>query len=184
MRRQKGFFSVCSVLHRVIGIIFIVVAFILGILGGGIAASGIICTETGFDSCALLRNFFFPDFNNNCIILILGILSITLYGIASLSFKDTGPFKSIKEARKFLVRYPNCILALYNPFRRIYTCKFFPGTFQLSLYPDTYNRHDSFLPVSADFLCFSDLSRPHYHCSNAEFLLFHGNSSRTRRTGY
>jgi len=41
------------------------------------------------------------------VILILGILSITLYGIASLAFSGTGPMSSIKAAMQYLFSHPN-----------------------------------------------------------------------------
>lgn len=90
-----------------IGIIFIAAAFILGILGGGIAAL-VSYAQTRDSTLAL----FFGTFFSLVLliiagILILGILSLTLYGIASLCFKETGPVKSIREAWHFLMRHPN-----------------------------------------------------------------------------
>jgi hypothetical protein len=90
-----------------IGLIFIAVAFLLGLLGGGIAA--IISFAQGQDSTLAL--FFGTFFSFILVIvalmLILGILSITLYGFASLYFKGTGAFKSIREAVCFLLKFPN-----------------------------------------------------------------------------
>lgn len=90
-----------------IGLIFIIAAFLLGILGGGIAA--IVSYVQSEDSTLAL--FFGTFFSLIMIIvaalLILGILSITLYGIASLSFRETGPVKSIREAWRFLIVHPN-----------------------------------------------------------------------------
>jgi hypothetical protein len=91
----------------VIGLIFIVAAFFLGLLGGGIAA--IVSYAQSQDSTLAL--FFGTFFSLILIILalsfILGILSITLYGIAALYFKGSGAFRSIKDAVIFLVKYPN-----------------------------------------------------------------------------
>jgi len=91
----------------VIGLILIVAAFFLGLLGGGIAA--IVSYAQSQDSTLAL--FFSTFFSLILVIvafmLILGILSITLYGFAALFFKGTGAFRSIKEAAKFLMKYPN-----------------------------------------------------------------------------
>ena len=90
-----------------IGLLFIVAAFSLGLLGGGIAA--IVSFAQSQDSTLAL--FFGTFFSLILIItalaLILGILSITLYGFAALFFKGTGAFKSIHEAGRFLIKYPN-----------------------------------------------------------------------------
>jgi len=98
--RMLGFTSV-------IGLIFIVAAFFLGLLGGGIAA--IVSYAQSQDSTLAL--FFGTFFSLILIILalsfILGILSVTLYGIAALYFKGSGAFRSINDAVKFLIRYPN-----------------------------------------------------------------------------
>jgi hypothetical protein len=91
----------------VIGLIFIVAAFFLGLLGGGIAA--IVSYAQSQDSTLAL--FFGTFFSLILIILalsfILGILSVTLYGIAALYFKGSGAFRSINDAVKFLIKYPN-----------------------------------------------------------------------------
>jgi hypothetical protein len=91
----------------VIGLITIIAAFFLGILGGGIAT--LVSFAQSQDSTLAL--FFGTFFSLILIIfalgLIFGILSITLYGIASLFFKDTGSLKSIKEAVNYLIRHPN-----------------------------------------------------------------------------
>jgi hypothetical protein len=91
----------------VIGLIFLVAAFFLGLLGGGIAA--IVSFAQSKDSTLALffSTFFALILLIIALTLILGILSLTLYGFASLFFKGTGAFKSINEAVRFLVKYPN-----------------------------------------------------------------------------
>lgn len=90
----------------VIGIVFILAAFVLGLLGGGIAAL-VSYAQAQDSTLALFFGIFFSLLMViMAAILILGILSITLYGIASLSFKETGPVKSIQQAWQFLVRHP------------------------------------------------------------------------------
>jgi len=91
----------------VIGSIFIVTAFFLGLLGGSIGA--VVSFAQIEDSTLAL--FFGTFFSLILIIiaavLILGLLSVTLYGIATLFFKDTGPLRSIKEATQYLIRHPS-----------------------------------------------------------------------------
>jgi hypothetical protein len=90
-----------------VGIIFIVIAFMLGILGGGIAAL-VSYAQTQDSTLALFFGTFFSlILIMIAAILILGILSLTLYGIASLSFKETGSVKSIQEAWQFMTKHPN-----------------------------------------------------------------------------
>jgi hypothetical protein len=90
-----------------IGIIFIFAAFVLGVLGGGIAAL-VSYAQTQDSTLALFFGTFFSlILVIIAAIFILGILSITLYGIASLCFKETGPVKSVQEAWQFLTKHPN-----------------------------------------------------------------------------
>jgi len=103
----KKLFSRLFGFTAVIGILVIAAAFILGILGGSIAA--LISFARSQDSTLAL--FFGIFFSMILVIialaLILGIISITLYGIACLFFKGTGPIKSLREAIHYLFRYPN-----------------------------------------------------------------------------
>jgi hypothetical protein len=90
----------------VIGIILIVAAFILGIFGGGITAL-VSFTHSQDSTLALfLGTFFSLILIIIAFILILGILSVTLYGVASLFFKGTGPLKSLLEAIHYLAGHP------------------------------------------------------------------------------
>lgn len=90
----------------VIGVILIVAAFVLGILGGSIAA--LVSFAKSQDSTLAL---FFGTFLSLiltiiALILIFGTLSVTLYGVAALFFKGTGPVKSLREAMRYLLRHP------------------------------------------------------------------------------
>lgn len=106
-REAKRLFFRLLVFTTVIGTIFIIAAFSLGILGGGIAAL-VSFAQSQDSTLALFFGIFFSlILIIISIILILGILSVTLYGIASLCFKDTGPLKSIKEATHYLMKYSN-----------------------------------------------------------------------------
>jgi hypothetical protein len=91
----------------VIGVISIVAFFFLGILGGGIAAL-VSFAQTQDSTLALFFGTFFSlILFVIALFVILAILSIALYGMAVLFFKDTGPAKSVREATGYLVRNPN-----------------------------------------------------------------------------
>ncbi len=91
----------------VIGVISIVAFFFLGILGGGIAAL-VSFAQTQDSTLALFFGTFFSlILFVIALFLILGILSVALYGMAALFFKDTGPAKSVREATRYLIRNPN-----------------------------------------------------------------------------
>jgi hypothetical protein len=91
----------------VIGIIFIIAAFALGIVGGGIAAL-VSFAQTQDSTLALfIGTFFTVILVIAAAVIILGILAATLYGIASLFFKGTGAIQSVKEASRYLVGHPN-----------------------------------------------------------------------------
>jgi hypothetical protein len=91
----------------VIGIILIIAAFALGILGGGIAAL-VSFAQTQDSTLALFFSTFFSlILVIVAVVIILGILSVTLYGIASLFFKGTGAMRSVKEASRYLIGHPN-----------------------------------------------------------------------------
>lgn len=91
----------------VIGVILIIAAFALGILGGGIAAL-VSFAQTQDSTLALFFGTFFSlVLIITAAVIILGILSITLYGIASLFFKGTGSMMSVKEATRYLIGHPN-----------------------------------------------------------------------------
>lgn len=90
-----------------IGMIFVVAAFLLGLLGGGIGTI-VSYAQTQDSTLALFFGTFFSLIMIiMAAILILGILSVTLYGVASLCFKETGAVKSIQEAWRFLTGHPN-----------------------------------------------------------------------------
>ncbi|MEW6108527.1 MAG: hypothetical protein AB1632_05055 [Nitrospirota bacterium] len=85
-----------------IGLIFIAIAFVLGLFGGGIAA--VVSAAKSQDSTlALFLGIFFSLI---LILVALGIiftaLAVAMYGVAVLFFKHEGAIKSFKEAVKFL----------------------------------------------------------------------------------
>jgi len=91
----------------IIGIIFILAAFFLGILGGGIAALVSFAQSQDSTLALFFGTFFSLILIIVALVLILGILSITLYGIGALYFKGSGPLGSIKEAVQYLLRHPD-----------------------------------------------------------------------------
>ena len=90
----------------VIGIILIAAAFILGVLGGGIAALVSFAQSQDSTLALFLGAFFSMIMVIIALTLILGILSTALYGVASLFFKGTSPLKSFMEAIHYLARNP------------------------------------------------------------------------------
>jgi len=93
----------------VISILLILAAFILGILGGGIAALVSFAKTQDSTLALFLGTFFLLILIILALTFILGILSMTLYGVAALFFKDTGPVKSLREAINYLMRHPNAL---------------------------------------------------------------------------
>lgn len=93
----------------VISILLILAAFILGILGGGIAALVSFAKTQDSTLALFLGTFFLLILIILALTFILGILSMTLYGVAALFFKDIGPVKSLREAINYLMRHPNAL---------------------------------------------------------------------------
>ncbi|MBI5188357.1 MAG: hypothetical protein HZA07_04715 [Nitrospirae bacterium] len=91
----------------IIGIILIAAAFVLGVLGGGIAAIVSFAKSQDSTLALFLGMFFSLILILIALSLIISILTVTLYGIAVLFFKNTGPMKSIEEAVRYLFRHPD-----------------------------------------------------------------------------
>jgi hypothetical protein len=86
----------------VMGLVFIAIAFLLGLLGGGVAA--VVQTAKSQDSTlALFLGIFFSLVLALCaIIVILGAIAVTVYGIAVLFFKTEGAVRSFRDAVVYL----------------------------------------------------------------------------------
>jgi hypothetical protein len=84
------------------GVVYILIAFFLGLLGGGVAA--IVQAAKAQDSTlALFLGIFFSlALALLAVTLILGAISVTVYGIAVLFFKTEGAIRSFREAAKYL----------------------------------------------------------------------------------
>lgn len=93
----------------IIGAIFIGVAFILGILGGTIAAIISVAKEHGATFVLFLGIFFSLLLLCIALILITSTIAITLYGVAAIVFKSTGPLKSTKETVRYLYHHPSAL---------------------------------------------------------------------------
>jgi hypothetical protein len=102
----KRLFSRLLGFIAVIGIIVIAAAFVLGVLGGGVKSLVSFAQSQDSTLSLFLGTFFYLILIIILLIFILGILSVTLYGIASLFFKNTGSLKSLWEAMHYLARHP------------------------------------------------------------------------------
>ena len=86
----------------VMGLIFIAIAFVLGLLGGG-AAVIVQGAKSQDSTLALFLGIFFSLVLVILgIAVILGVISITVYGLAVLFFKNEGAVRSCREAARFL----------------------------------------------------------------------------------
>jgi hypothetical protein len=103
---KKLFFRIFG-FTAVVGIIFIIAAFILGILVGSIAALVSFTKDRDSLIALFLGTFLSLFLTLIAAIFILSILSMTMYGVALLLFKGTGPFKSLRESIRYLIRHPN-----------------------------------------------------------------------------
>lgn len=103
----KRFFLPMLGFTSIVGIILIAAAFVLGILGGGVMAL-ITFVKSQDSTLALFLSLFFSMLLIiTAFIVLLGILSITMYGVAALVLKGIGPVKSLREAAHYVVRHPN-----------------------------------------------------------------------------
>lgn len=93
----------------IIGVIFIGVAFILGLFGGGIAAITSIAKEHEATLALFLGIFFSLLLFCVGLILIACTIALTLYGVAAVVFKGTGPLKSTKETIRYLYHHPDAL---------------------------------------------------------------------------
>jgi len=91
----------------IVGIILIAAAFVLGILGGGVMALVTFVKSQDSTLALFLSLFFSLLLIIMALIVLLGILSITMYGVAALVLKGIGPVKSLREAAYYVVRHPN-----------------------------------------------------------------------------
>ncbi|MBF0329544.1 MAG: hypothetical protein HQL10_10345 [Nitrospirae bacterium] len=105
----KRYFFPVFIFSAVIGIIFIVISFVLVILGG-ISSSIIEIAKSEEVTFALFLGVFFSLILVSAgLFLILVTLAITVYGIATLAFKSTKSFETLKVTIKYLISTPSAI---------------------------------------------------------------------------
>lgn len=93
----------------IMGAIFVVTAFILGIIGGGASTITDMAGSQEATLAIFLRIFFSLVLIALGIILILITLSAGVFGIAALSFGEPRPFKALKESMRFLHDRPSSV---------------------------------------------------------------------------
>lgn len=86
----------------VMGLIFVAIAFLIGLLGGGIAV--MVSFARGQDStlALFLGTFFSLVLVLSGLSVLLGGLAVTVYGFAVLYFRGNGVFSSLSEAVRFV----------------------------------------------------------------------------------
>jgi hypothetical protein len=89
-----------------VGLLFVAVAFILGLFGGAIAAIVSVAREQEATLALFLGIFFSMILFVVGMVLIFITLSITIYGAAIITLRGTGPLQSLKESIRYLYRSP------------------------------------------------------------------------------
>jgi len=89
-----------------VGLLFVAVAFILGLFGGAIAAIVSVAREQEATLALFLGIFFSLILFVVGMVLIFLTLSITIYGAAIITLRGMGPFQSLKESIRYLYRSP------------------------------------------------------------------------------
>lgn len=90
-----------------VGLVFLLIAFVLGIVGGGVAA--LVSAAKAQDSTlALFLGIFFSlVLALISVIILAATLAVTVYGIAVVYFKGKGSVRSFREAARFLWEHQN-----------------------------------------------------------------------------
>ena len=89
-----------------VGLLFVAVAFILGLFGGAIAAIVSVAREQEATLALFLGIFFSMILFVVGMILIFLTLSITIYGAAIITLRGMGPLQSLKESVRYLYSSP------------------------------------------------------------------------------
>ncbi len=85
-----------------IGLILLFVAFVLGLLGGLVSAIVSVAKEQEATLALFLGIFFSLILSVIGLALLLGTLSVTVYGSAVMAMKGAGPVRSLKEAVRYI----------------------------------------------------------------------------------
>ncbi|MGQ9569892.1 MAG: hypothetical protein ACUVUQ_03430 [Thermodesulfovibrionales bacterium] len=91
----------------VVSIILIALAFVFGILGGGLIALVSFVKSQDSTLALFISLFFSLILVLLLLVLFFGILSITIYGTAALSIKKIGPLKSLRDAFQYVMKHPH-----------------------------------------------------------------------------
>lgn len=86
----------------IVGLIFIAVAFVLGLFGGAIAAIVSLAREFEATLALFLGIFFSSILFIAGLALILATLAVTLYGSAAMTIGGFGPVKALRESVRYL----------------------------------------------------------------------------------
>jgi hypothetical protein len=86
----------------IIGLIFLVVAFVLGLLGGLVSGIVSMAKEQEATLALFLGIFFSLILFVTGLILVLATLSVTVYGSAIMAMRGVGPVKAFKEAVRYV----------------------------------------------------------------------------------
>ncbi len=92
-----------------VGIILMVFAFFLGIVGGGISSIVEIAKSQEAVLALFLGIFFSAIIFITGIFLIVIILSLTVYGVAHIVFNKLSPLSAFKETFKYLYKHPSSL---------------------------------------------------------------------------
>ena len=109
----------------IIGIIFLGVAFVLGVFAGGIGI--IISIAKGYETTLAVVLGIFLSLLLFCIglALIISSIALTLYGTAAIVLKGTGPVAGHKRHHKIFISKPSRTMALLSCFWRVCARNFF-----------------------------------------------------------
>lgn len=91
----------------IIGLIFIVMAFVLGLFGGAISAIVSLAKEQEATLAVFLGIFFSSIVFVIGMVFLLALLSVTVYGSAIMAIRGHRPVVSIKEAVYYLYKHPD-----------------------------------------------------------------------------
>ncbi len=102
----RRYFIPLFLFSLLIGVIVIMIAFILGVLGGGVSAV-IEYAQSQEATLALFLGIFFSLIllSAGCM-MILVTLSVTVYGMADITFNGTGPIGALRETLSYIFRFP------------------------------------------------------------------------------
>ena len=90
-----------------IGLIFLLVAFVLGLLGGLVSTVVSLAKEQEATLALFLGIFFSLVLFVIGLVLILATLSVTVFGSAVMAMRGSGPMKSLKGAMRYLSVHPD-----------------------------------------------------------------------------